>query len=823
MLSLPRSPFAFPLVALALTLAAGPAPAQESDRPVYRQPDPALVRIVDAPPTPGVSLSPDETRMLLLETPSYPPIAELAERELKLAGMRIRPAVDGRSRTTGATGLRLLDVATGAVRTVTGLPESPRIESLRWSPDGAHAAFTHTTDDRVELWVLDVEAARARRLVDARLSLTAGNGPAWMDDETLVAAFVPAGRGPEPAAHAVPAGPVIEEAVGRRAPARTYQDLLDDPADEALFDHYFTVQLARVGLDGSVRPIAGPGIAMDASPSPDGQYLLVEWVHRPYSYRVPVYRFPRRVEVLDRDGRPMHLVADLPLQEEVPITFGSVPTGPRSFGWRADAPATLAWVEAQDGGDASVEAEVRDKVYLLAAPFSGEPRELASLGLRYGGVQWGDDDLALVSESWWNTRRQKVWRVRPGDLAAEPELLFDRSYEDRYSDPGRPDTRTNALGRSVIRRSPDGESIYLVGAGASPEGDRPFLDRYDLGTAETTRLFRSEAPWYEVPVALVDPAAGSLITRRESPETPPNYFVRDLGTGDLRAVTDFPHPAPELRDVRKELIRYARADGVDLTGTLYLPPGWDPADGLLPTLLWAYPTEYKSADAAGQVTDSPYRFVRASAWSPYIWTLLGYAVLDDPSLPIIGEGDVEPNDTYVEQLVAGAEAAVRELARREVGDPARMAIGGHSYGAFMTANLLAHSDLFAAGIARSGAYNRTLTPFGFQAEERTYWEAPGVYYEMSPFMHADAVDEPILLIPGEMDNNSGTFPMQSERFFGALKGLGATARLVILPYESHGYRARESLLHMLWEQQEWLDRYVRHAGDAATAASREDR
>jgi len=806
------------LAGFALALTAAPTPAQAQERPVYREPDPALVRIVDAPPTPGASLAPDETHMLVVEYPGYPPIAELAERELKLAGMRIRPAVDGRSRTTGGTGLRLLDVATGAERSVTGLPAAPRIENLRWSPDGAHVAFTHTADDRIELWVLDVEAARARRLADARLSLTAGNGPAWLDDETLVAAFVPEDRGPEPSARRVPLGPVIEEAVGRRAPARTYQDLLEDPADEALFDHYFTVQLALAGLDGTLHPIADPGIAMDLSPSPDGRYLLVEWVHRPYSYRVPAYRFPRRVEVLDRDGRPVHLVANLPLQEEVPITFGSVPTGPRSLGWRADAPATLVWAEAQDGGDASVESEVRDKLLVLSAPFTGAPGELATLGLRYAGLEWGDNDLALVYESWWKTRRQRVWRVRPGDLTAAPELLFDRSYEDRYSDPGRPDTRTNELGRSVIRRSPDGGSLYLVGAGASPEGDRPFLDRYDLATGGTTRLFRSEAPWYEAPVALLDPVAGVLLTRRESPETPPNYFVRNLASGDLRAVTDFPHPAPELTGVRKELIRYARADGVDLTGTLYLPPGWEPADGLLPTLLWAYPTEYKSADAAGQVTDSPYRFVRASAWSPYIWTLIGYAVLDDPSLPIIGEGDDEPNDTYVEQLVAGAEAAVRELARREVGDAARMAIGGHSYGAFMTANLLAHSDLFAAGIARSGAYNRTLTPFGFQAEERTYWEAPGVYYEMSPFMHADRVDEPILLIHGEMDNNSGTFPMQSERFFGALKGLGATARLVVLPYESHGYRARESLLHMLWEQQEWLDRYVRHAGEAETAS-----
>lgn len=802
------------------------ARAQAPTDAVYRAPGPAIVDVVDVLPTPAVRLGPDRDWMLFVQYPSYPPIAELAERELKLAGMRIKPSIDGRSRTTGAIGLSVRRIDDEEATPVAGLPAEPRIENLSWSPDGTAIAFTNTTAEGIELWVLDVGQAAARRLTGPTLSLTAGNAPAWLpDSETLVATFVPADRGAEPEEPRVPEGPTIEESLGREAPARTYQDLLQDAYDEALFDHYFTTQLALVSVaSGQVEPLAEPGIAWDFSPSPDGRYLLVHWIHRPYSYRVPAYRFPQLVEIHDLETGEVTEILDIPLQDAIPITFGSVQTGPRDFDWRADVPATLVWVEAQDGGDAGVDAEIRDKVFMQDVPLEGDPQELATLSYRYGGTMWGTGDLALLTEFWWKTRQLRQWRIRPGDPAAEPELVQERSYQDRYADPGNPVMEPNDFGRYVVRTTDDGGTIYRIGSGASPEGDRPFIDRVDLATGQTERLFRSEAPWYERPIDLLDDTGRHVLTRRESVDVQPNYFARDLRTGDLRQVTSFPHPTPQLKGIQKELVVYERADGVGLSGTLYLPPGYSPDQGPLPTLMWAYPTEYKSADAAGQVTDSPYRFARVTAWSPYLWVVQGYAVFDDPSLPIIGEGDEEPNDTYVEQLVAGAEAAVNVVVERGVADRDRIAIGGHSYGAFMTANLLAHSDLFAAGIARSGAYNRTLTPFGFQAEERTYWEAPEVYYEMSPFMHADRVNEPILLIHGEMDNNSGTFPLQSRRYFGALQGMGATVRLVMLPYESHGYRSRESLLHMLWEMQEWLERYVKDRPATASAAdARDDR
>jgi len=799
--------------ALTLALSVGVA-AQEPGtlQQKYMMPPQAIADLVDAPPTPYVSISPDEKWMLLLKRPGLPSIAEVAQPELRLGGLRINPRTNGPSRGRYYNALTLKKISDGSERDITGLPDNPRITNVSWSPNGKWIAFTVTLSDRLELWAAKLKDGNAARVSPLPLSDAYGESYEWLSDSrTIIALTVPADRGTAPPEPTVPPGPVIQENVGRKTPARTYQDLLKNAHDEALFEHYLTSQVVRITLDGNSTPIGTRGIIRQAAPSPDGKYILVEIIHRPFSYTVPVHRFPKRVEIWDLEGNVVYEVADLPLADQVPIAFSSVPTGRRSFGWRADADATLSWTEALDGGDAGAEAEVRDQIYLLPAPFDSVPVPLITLGLRYSGISWGSDNLALTYEWWWKTRRLRVWAVEPGSPASEPKLMIDFSWEDRYNDPGRPLMRRTDRGTHVLLIADKGNTLFLSGDGASPEGDRPFLDEFDLQMHETKRLFRSEAPYYERIVRLLDVDKRLLLTRRESISEPPNYFLRDLKKDEIKQITFFPHPTPQLADVQKELIRYVRSDSVQMTATLYLPPGYTPDDGPLPLLMWAYPQEFKSADAAGQVTDSPYRFIRVGWWSSLLWLVHGYAILDDPTMPIVGEGDEEPNDTYVEQLVASAQAAVDEVVRRGVADRDRIAIGGHSYGAFMAANLLAHSDLYRLGIARSGAYNRSLTPFGFQAEERTFWEAPEVYFAMSPFMHADKVNEPILLIHGEADNNSGTFPLQSERFYGALKGHGATTRLVMLPHESHGYRARESVMHMLYEMTDWMDKYVKNA------------
>lgn len=798
------------IIVCAVAIIATVAANAQSDE--YKTPSADILAVVDAQPIPAVSLDPTNTWMLLMARRSLPPIAALSAPELKLAGLRIDPRTNGPSRFQGVLSLTLRRIADGVERLITGTPDEARIGNIVWSPDGSRIAFSLTKQDGIELWAADLATAKARRIGTRLLNAAIASPIVWMPDSRRVLALtVPEGRGRAPEKPAVPTGPIIQSHEGRSAPARTYQDLLANPYDEDLFDHHATAQLVMVGLDGRQKDVAKPAVYIDYDVSPDGRYILASSIHRPYSYRHQYDRFPVRKDVLDADGRRVYTVADLPLADAIPIAFGSTRTGPRSVHWRSDAPATLAWVEARDDGDAGKEALLRDEVMLQPAPFTKPPVSLVKLPNRYGGLTWGNDSTALVYEWWYKTRQTRTLAVNPLSPEREPRVLHDRSFEDRYSDPGNVNTVRNAHGHSVMMISDDARSVYFVGDGASAEGDRPFVDRLDLLTGATERLWQSQPPYYERPVEIVDDAPLRLVITRESPTERPNYMLNDVASSTVTPLTKFPHPYPQFINVQKEIIHYERDDSVKLTATLYLPAGYRKEDGPLPAIVWAYPIEFKSADAAGQVDDSPYRFNWVSYNDATVFLAKGYAIIDGPRMPIVARGDGEPNDSFVEQLVASARAAVDAAVARGVVDRNRIAVGGHSYGAFMTANLLAHTDLFRAGLARSGAYNRTLTPFGFQSEERSFWKAQDVYNTMSPFNHADKINEPILIVHGGADNNPGTFTMQSERLFEAIKGLGGTARLVVLPHEGHGYRARESVLHVLWETEQWLERWVRNS------------
>jgi dipeptidyl aminopeptidase/acylaminoacyl peptidase len=610
----------------------------------------------------------------------------------------------------------------------------------------------------------------------------------------------------------------VQESTGRRSAARTYEDLLTDAHDEALFDYYFTGVLTRVGVDGAGATVVRPaGLWRDFSVSPDGGYLLTEQLKHPYSYLLPAAFFPTEIAVTTIAGQPVHTIAERPLADDLPVDFDAVAKGPRDVEWQSDAPATLLWAEAQDGGDPKANVPFHDRLLLQAAPFGAAPVRLADVQKRYAGTLWADDGFALVFDREWKTRTEHRYAVTPAH-PGEARLLLTRNYQDQYGNPGLPMIEQNAAGKPLMRFTPDHKAVFVSGEGATKAGAFPFLARMPIAGGEQTRLWTAHAPYYEPVVALLDNAGARILTRRESAEQPPNFVVESIKGGKPKQVTDLPDPAPVFASATKKTITYKRADGLPLSGTLYLPAGYDKSrDGPLPTLLWAYPAEYTDPVIAGQTVDEGNRFVRPHGISELFMLTQGYAVLDNPAMPIIGANGAEPNDTYVKQLQEDAQAAVDAVVALGVSDRDRMAVGGHSYGAFMTANLLAHTSLFRAGIARSGAYNRTLTPFGFQAEERTYWQAQPTYTEMSPFTFADRIKAPLLLIHGGADDNSGTFPIQSERMYAALKGNGATVRYVVLPNEPHGYRAMESTQETLWQMTDWLDRYVKRKGSQAAA------
>ncbi|MFC2097556.1 S9 family peptidase [Bacteroidota bacterium] len=777
----------------------------------YQLPPKEIVNLVDAPRTPSVSISPDGKTILLLEVPGMPTISDYASPMLRIAGLRLDPKINGRSRSSYNTGITIMDINGENQKKLEGLPSGAKISSVSWAPDGLKFAFLNILDNGIELWYADIVSLKAKKLSDAVINATLGRSFFWSaESNSVYYKSVMPGRGSDPVEPKVPTGPVVQENLGKEAAVRTYQDLLENAYDEALFVFYTYSQLMLVDLDKNSKKIGQPGIYTSINASPDGNYLLVNKLKQPFSYLVPYSRFPQSIEIWNKEGEKVHQLANIPLMESIPKGFGAAQPGPRSYNWRNDEASTIYWIEALDDGDPKKKVEYRDQVYLLKAPFTGRATKLIRTKLRYGGITWGNKNLAVISESWRTTRQSVTSFFDPENAEETKRIVFDRSSEDRYSDPGRFITHDNEYGKRALLFIDKDKSLLLSGSGASPEGNRPFVDKYSIETAKTKRLWRSEAPYYETLNRIIDAKKLLVITNRQSKEEPSNYYLRDLKKDKLTAITHFTNPYPQLQGVTKQLITYKRDDGVDLNATLYLPAGYKASDGPLPTILWAYPREFKSAAAAGQISGSPYTFTRMSPTSHLFWVTRGYAIIDGASFPIIGEGDQQPNDTFIKQLVANGKAAIDKGVEMGVTDRNRVAVGGHSYGAFMTANLLAHSNLFAAGIARSGAYNRTLTPFGFQAEPRTFWEAPEIYFEMSPFMNAHKVKTPILLIHGIADNNSGTFPVQSQRFYNALKGHGATTRLVMLPLESHGYSARESVLHMLWETDQWLEKYVKN-------------
>jgi dipeptidyl aminopeptidase/acylaminoacyl peptidase len=783
------------------------APAAD-DGSGYKQPPEAIRKILNAPPPPTVSVSPTRDRSLLLQQRANPSIADLAQPMLALAGRRINARTNGPHLSFFSYETYTLASLPDGSKQAVDTPKGAKLGAPIWSPDGKAFAFTVTTENGVELWVGDAATGKTRHLDGVTINSVLISGPTWMpDSSTLLCAAVVRDRGKAPERSPTPSGPVVQESYGKLSPTRTYQDLLKDTTDEANFDYYATAQPTLVDAHtGKIKPLGKPAIVSSCLASPDGKFFLVTTYRRPYSYLLPAEYFPKQIEVWDESGSVVHQVASLPLEDQVPIE--GVPTGPRHVAWRPTEPATLTWVEALDGGDPKKRVPHRDRLVMLKAPFNSQAREVAKVEHRFAALSWAENDgLALVREMDRDRKRVRSSLINADDAAQPAKVVEERGYQDRYKDPGTPLVRTLPNGHHVLLQK--GGTIYLAGQGASPQGDRPFLDSLDLKTLKSNRLYQAAEKTYETIVAPLDDDVTRILTHYESSTEPPNYLIRSLADNSKKALTDYRDPAPELRGVKKQLVTYKRADGVPLSFVLYLPPNHE-AGKPLPTIMWAYPLEYIDAATAGQVSGSPHRFTTPGGASHLFMLLQGYAVLDNASLPIIGDPETV-NNTFIDQLTAGAKAAIDKAVEMGVTDRNRVGVSGHSYGGFMTANLLAHTGLFRAGVARSGAYNRSLTPFGFQSERRTLWEAPEMYVKISPLFQAHKIKAPLMLIHGAADNNPGTFPVQSDRLYQAVRGNGGSVRYVSLPLEGHGYMARESVEHTLYEMITWFDKYVKNA------------
>ncbi|MEJ5048578.1 prolyl oligopeptidase family serine peptidase [Chryseobacterium culicis] len=776
----------------------------------YQKPSAEILKLADYQRPPSVLMNSKKDWVVFTYRPTYKTLEDLSQNEMKLGGLRINPVTNISSSITYSNDLKIRKINDKNEIQVKNLPSNPKIGYVSFSPDEKKLAFTNTTNKGVELWIVDMETASANKITADNLNANLGMPYVWYNDsQSLLIRAIPQNRPALiDASKDLPTGPIVSTADGKVSQNRTYQDLLKNPQDEKNFETLTASEIYNVDLTGNLKKLKDQNMYAGLSFSPDGNYLMATLIKKPFSYIVPLNRFPSTTVVYDMKGNTVKTVNDVPLNEIMPKGFSSVRTGKRDMAWRSDAPATLTYAEALDGGDQSKTAEYRDEVFTWEAPFTAAPKSFFKTKQRYDDVVWTNDHYAIVSEGWYDTRNTKSYLVDINN--GESKVFDDRNYQDVYSDPGNFNTTKNQYGRYVIDMK--GGKAYLIGAGFTKDGQHPFIDEMDVKSLKKKRLYTSNIKnGKEEIIDILNASKGEILTIQQSPSIYPNYFKKNIKSNKAEAVTTFANPFESIKDVYKEVITYKRNDGVTLTGTLYLPANYDrkAKKEKLPLLIWAYPTEYKDKNTAGQNTQNPNDFTFPYYGSFVYWTTKGYAVLDDAAFPIIGEGKTEPNDTFIPQLVANAAAAIDAVDHLGYIDKKKVAVGGHSYGAFMTANLLTHSNLFACGIARSGAYNRTLTPFGFQSEQRNYWDVPEIYNTMSPFMHADKMKTPLLLIHGDADNNPGTFTLQTERYFQALKNLGAPVKMVLLPKEAHGYQAKENILHLLWEQDQFLEKCLK--------------
>jgi len=838
----------------------------------YLRPPDRIAKLVQAPWWKNTTLadpSPDRTHFVRLESEGMPSLASFARPHLNLGGLQIDPAANrARALTTrAATGLELVGIDGRGVQVK--LPAGTTVSDPAWSPDGSRIAFLVHSDRATHVYVADVASGRSREVSRTPVLATLTTSLEWLPDGSgLVTVLVPADRGAPPADPKVATGPEVRLSQPGDNQMWTYPTLLQTPHDKALLAYYTTGQLAVLGVDGrSERRIGAPAMIKSFDAGMDGTYFLVTVMTRPFSYLVPVGQFGQKQEIWDASGKVLATLTTTPLDTGIKpdsATRARREMEPRDPTWRpdgaglsflelaprkaeADSGGARSGVGAGAGGDSGSDGEANprgrrgDRVMLWAPPFdSASLHPVYEAHARMTDVNYtSSPDLVLVTEG--STRQGrprfapdegegrggKVYAVylsrpdttypiatyRADDFYGHPGTLLTRGAPPRLGGFYAP--RESAHQPILAQLSSDGGSVFLQGTLYSKkpleDGPQEFIDRVEIETGKKTRVYEGEAgDTYENVVAALDDDATRLVVSRQSATTVPDFYLRDVGSGNLTALTHNTDYAPEITHAPTRVLTVKRLDGIEVQIKVTFPPGYH-GETRLPALLWFYPMEYTDQEHYDE-SNRDYNknaFPRLGVRSMVYFVELGYAVVE-PDAPIIGDAG-EMNDHYVNDLRNDLAAVVDELDRDGDIDRQRLAVGGHSYGAFSTANALVHTPFFKAGIAGDGNYNRTLTPFRFQTERRNLWEDFDLYHAMSPLFFADQLNGALLMYHGLADQNPGTFPIHSKRMFDALNYLGKTAALYYYPYENHG-PATESTILDLWSRwTAWLDLYVKHA------------
>ena len=776
---------------------------------VYQLPCERIVEIFDRPLHPLVSVLHGQDKMMSYDLSIYIPLEWLAQEVVHYGEINIYSRSRSRPRVNFHSGIHVVDISSATK----GLEEtsfhSTRLDLPKNSAFGGgmpsfsgHALFTiEYLYDRMVLWHVDTSTYETRVLLDGGLTQVTNSVASWFPDNVnLLVSLIPENMEKPELASNVPTGPIIRETTGRESRIITRPNLIQDSHEEALFEYYATTQLGVLNtITGELRRIGSPGVITSTLVSPNSRFVLVHEHIKPFSKTVAYWHFPSRWYVYDLvENREIELVRH---PQAVP-QFGRVQTGKRWFSWHPLMDASLIYVEALDGGESNAPATYRDDIRLLNHPFRGNGRRLFRTAQRLQEISFIDRDTYILSEFEWRTNTTITTLVNSRNRRHQ---ISRRHIRAIYDSPGSPVTYTTNRGQTLVLRQ--GNYIFFIGDGVSRDSRVPFVDKLNVNTFVRQRIVEFDEEDFVQILDFYNNNPERLLILRQNRTTPNNMFLVNLADNTEIALTQIVDNVPELTNLPTRVIRYMREDGVQLSGLLYLPANFDGSERI-PLLMSAYPREFIDAATASQIVNQDNRFVRPFGSSNLYMCLDNVAVLVNAAFPIIGDTETA-NNTFIEQSIMNARAAIDYLYEEGIIDRDKVVISGHSYGAFMVLNMLAHSDLFAGGIAQNGAYNRTLTPFGFQSERRSLWQARDTYINLSPFLFANQIQAPLLLIHSTEDTNPGTFPLQSRRLFEALEGLGKTARYVQLPLEGHNYRARETHLHLLWEYQKFFDDFIR--------------